>query len=140
MKTDDGFTGMVVQVWETVARDLSLSYEYQLFSSFRDLLAATQAGEINVAVSNISVTSARAELLDFTPPWFDAGLPIMTIAQPAKPFWMGRSDHAWSLACLRHRYARLCHVVGHERNDGSDAQQPDLELAGSSREGRRLAR
>src|SRR5690606_31355508 len=42
-----------------------------------DLVDATASGEINVAVTNMTVTRERVERIDFTHPWFDAGQKIM---------------------------------------------------------------
>ena len=77
MRAENGYTGMAVQIWEGLARDLSLTYDYVPFDSFRSMLDATRSGEIDVAVTNVSITSDRAEELEFTQPWYDAGLRIM---------------------------------------------------------------
>ena len=45
--------------------------------TFRELVDATAAGDIDVAATNLAVTRDRAERIDFTHPWFDAGLKIM---------------------------------------------------------------
>src|SRR5690606_3374642 len=38
---------------------------------------ATESSEIDVAVTNLTITRARAEIISFTQPWYDAGLRIM---------------------------------------------------------------
>lgn len=41
------------------------------------LIDAAADGQIDVAVSNITITETRAERVDFTHPWFDGGMRIM---------------------------------------------------------------
>lgn len=72
-----GFDGIAVELWEILARELGWEYDYVNFPTVDALIAATESGEIDVAVSNISITHARAERMDFTQPWLDGGNRIM---------------------------------------------------------------
>ncbi|MCG6859325.1 MAG: transporter substrate-binding domain-containing protein [Salaquimonas sp.] len=76
-KTDDGFTGMSVELWQSLANSLGLQSRYETFPTFGALVDATAEGKIDVAVTNLTITKGRAERIDFTYPWFDAGLRIM---------------------------------------------------------------
>ncbi|WEX11082.1 transporter substrate-binding domain-containing protein [Chelativorans sp. AA-79] len=78
MRTDDGFTGLAVELWEALAPRLGLAWEYEGYDTVRDLVAAAAAGEVDVAVTNLTVTENRARRIDFTQPWFDGGLRILT--------------------------------------------------------------
>lgn len=77
MRQDSGFTGMAVDLWEEVAAAQNLQFSYRAYPSARELVDATAKGEIDVAVTNLTVTESRAQRIDFTQPWFDAGLRIM---------------------------------------------------------------
>jgi polar amino acid transport system substrate-binding protein len=68
---------MAVDIWEGLAERLDLDYAYQSFPTLRALVDATAAAEIDVAVTNLTITRERAERVDFTQPWFDAGLRVM---------------------------------------------------------------
>ena len=70
-------SGMAVDLWKELADELGVKYEYQVFPTVRSLVDATADGQIDVAVTNLTVTRKRAERIDFTQPWFDAGLRIM---------------------------------------------------------------
>lgn len=71
------FTGMAVELWEAVAEAQSIQTEYRLFPTVSALIDAAANGDIDVAVTNLTITEGRAQRIDFTYPWFDSGLRIM---------------------------------------------------------------
>lgn len=77
MEAEDGYTGMAIELWEGMADDLGLTYRYEVFPTFTGLVSATETSSIDVAVTNLTITRDRAERIEFTHPWFDAGLRIM---------------------------------------------------------------
>ncbi len=77
MKADGGFQGMAIDLWQWLATQLELESEYVEFSNVGELVNATASGEVDVALTNMTVTKERAEQIDFTHPWFDAGQRIM---------------------------------------------------------------
>ncbi|WP_346892186.1 transporter substrate-binding domain-containing protein [uncultured Roseibium sp.] len=77
MHKDGQPAGMAVDLWKELADELGVTYQYQVFPTVRGLVDATADGQIDVAVTNLTVTRKRAERIDFTQPWFDAGLRIM---------------------------------------------------------------
>jgi len=74
---DGNYSGMAIELWETIAQRMGLDYQYVGYPSFRALVEATESSEIDVAVTNLTITRARAEIISFTQPWYDAGLRIM---------------------------------------------------------------
>lgn len=74
---DGHYSGMAIELWETVATRMDLTFHYTDYPTFRDLVQATASGEIDAAVTNLTVTRDRAETIAFTQPWYDAGLRIM---------------------------------------------------------------
>ena len=77
MREDGRYTGMAVELWETLATKLGREFTYAEFETIHDLVQATAAGNIDVAVTNLTINQARAERVDFTQPWFDGGDRIM---------------------------------------------------------------
>lgn len=73
----DHFTGMAVDLWQALAEAQGLQSRYQSFPTVRALIDAAANREIDVAVTNLTITQGRAQRIDFTYPWFDAGLRIM---------------------------------------------------------------
>ncbi len=90
-----GYGGLAVDLWETVARGISLRTEYVPYPSVRDLLLATEQGEVDIAVLTIAVTYDRANRLRFSFPWFDSGLRLMVNKESTSTFWseMSRFQH-----------------------------------------------
>lgn len=74
---DGTFSGMAVELWESLAESLGLTYRYVELESVRDLVNAAASGRIDVAVTNLTITEPRARRLDFTQPWYDGGNRIM---------------------------------------------------------------
>lgn len=74
MKNDAGeWSGYSIDLWEVVAEESGFEYEY----SEGDLNAALEgiaAGEFQVGVAAISVTSEREAILDFSHSYHDSGL------------------------------------------------------------------
>lgn len=70
-------SGIAIELWEHLADERGFQYEYTVYPSVRAILQATTAGEIDVAVADMTITSDRAELMNFTQPYYDGGLRIM---------------------------------------------------------------
>lgn len=79
-------TGMAIDLWEHLAERLNIQTDYTVYSTFRDLIDATAGGAVDIAITNLTITKDRAAVVDFTQPWFDAGLRIMVSEQPATGF------------------------------------------------------
>lgn len=74
---DGGYSGMAIELWESVAGRMGLTFHYTDYPTFGALVQATASGEVDAAVTNLTVTRDRAETIAFTQPWYDAGLRIM---------------------------------------------------------------
>ncbi len=83
------YYGYSVDLWRAVALRTGHLSAFQEFAQFDLLLAAVTKGEIDVAVADIFVTSARERVMEFSHPIADGGLRIMV-----------RSDGSGSLASL----------------------------------------
>jgi ABC-type amino acid transport substrate-binding protein len=77
MQEQGQFTGMAIELWEALAERLGLQTDYRPLPTVSELIDAAANGDIDVAVTNLTITQGRAERIDFTYPWFDAGLRIM---------------------------------------------------------------
>ncbi len=86
MQGEDGYEGMAVDLWELVAGRLGLETHYRVYPTVRKLVAATEANDIAVAVTNLSITRKRAETMDFSHPWYDSGLRVMVDTGSAASF------------------------------------------------------
>ncbi|WP_299599271.1 transporter substrate-binding domain-containing protein [uncultured Microbulbifer sp.] len=77
MEEGESYTGMAIDLWQDIARDQNLKSVYRIYPDLRSLVDATEQGKIDVAVTNLTITEGRAMRVDFTQPWFDAGLRVM---------------------------------------------------------------
>ena len=82
IKGEDDFTGMAIDLWKEMAARLNLNSAYVEFNNVGELVRATESGDIDVALTNMTVTKDRATRIDFTHPWFDAGQRIMVSTEP----------------------------------------------------------
>ena len=71
------YSGMAVELWEEIAADLKLPFDYRPYPDFGSLVQATADGSIDIAVTNLTITEDRARVIDFSQPWYDAGLRVM---------------------------------------------------------------
>lgn len=86
MKDKGQFTGMAVDLWEELAPKLGRQYHYIEFQTVHDLIEAAASGKVGVAVTNLTINQSRARQVDFTQPWFDGGMRIMTGTDQGKGF------------------------------------------------------
>ena len=87
----DRLAGFSVDLWDAVARQLDVQYQWVQVESVEELLAAVQNGQADVGIAGISMTSEREQIVDFTLPFFNAGLRIMTSTRssPSLPTLIG---------------------------------------------------
>lgn len=78
IKEQDRLTGFSIDFWEEIALLTGLRYEFVEVRTVDEQLDAVMAGEADAAIAAISMTSEREEALDFTYPYYFAGLQIMT--------------------------------------------------------------
>ncbi|WP_417711711.1 transporter substrate-binding domain-containing protein [Roseibium aggregatum] len=75
-------TGMAVDLWEYIAGEIGVEYTYKPYDTVGQLVDAVSTEEVDLAVTNLTITEKRAARFDFTQPWFDAGLRIMVSETP----------------------------------------------------------
>ena len=82
IKKNGHWTGFSIELWEVIAEELQLDYEWIEVTSVTEQLEAVRKGQADVAIAGISMTPEREQLIDFTHPYFDAGLQILTSVGP----------------------------------------------------------
>jgi polar amino acid transport system substrate-binding protein len=70
--------GFSIDLWEALANHLDWQYEFVRVETIAEQLAAVESQQADLAITGISITSEREERVDFSQPYFDAGLQIMT--------------------------------------------------------------
>lgn len=70
-------SGMAIELWEFIAKKYNLKYKYIEYPSTNDLIEATERGDLDIAITNLTITEKRAMKVHFTQPWFQGGLRLM---------------------------------------------------------------
>jgi polar amino acid transport system substrate-binding protein len=87
MKGPDGkWTGISIELWDRVATELKLNYEFREMD-LNQLLDGVRSNSLDAAVAAITVTADRERVMDFTHPFYTTGLGI-AVSAPTGPAWM----------------------------------------------------
>jgi ABC-type amino acid transport substrate-binding protein len=81
-RPDGTLDGFSIELWDAVAQDLDLQYDWVRMDTVQQILDGVRTGAADVSVAGISLTPDREAVIDFSHPYFDAGLQIITSAQP----------------------------------------------------------
>jgi len=88
IRHEDGrWSGISIDLWRSVAKDLGLEYSFQVFD-LDGLLKAVREGEVDVAVAALTITERREKFADFTHGFFVSSLGI-AITSEDKSGWLG---------------------------------------------------
>ncbi len=85
MLDESGDTGFSIELLEALSKALGWEYRIKRHGLFTDMLDAVQGGTSDLAIANISITSARETVMDFSQPIFESGLQIMVPSDAARP-------------------------------------------------------
>jgi polar amino acid transport system substrate-binding protein len=73
----DSWAGFSIELWDQIAQANGWKYEWVEVTSVTEQLAAVQGGSADAAMAGISITPEREAVVDFSHPYFNAGLQIM---------------------------------------------------------------
>lgn len=76
------YIGFSIDLWAEIARELELDYEMYGEKTVTELLDSVAAGQADVAIAGITITSEREENVDFSHSFFESGLQIMIPQRP----------------------------------------------------------
>jgi ABC-type amino acid transport substrate-binding protein len=78
MKDKDGkWYGISIELWEKIAKELKLKYEWQELG-LKPLLDSVSNASIDAAIAAITITSERESRFDFSHSYYSTGLSIVT--------------------------------------------------------------
>jgi polar amino acid transport system substrate-binding protein len=72
-KADDSFYGFDIALGEALAKELGLKPKF-VDTDFASIIASLNAGKFDVAMSAMTITEDRKKTINFSDPYFDAGL------------------------------------------------------------------
>ena len=95
--------GFSIELWNLIADELETDFSVINHTSFPEMLQAVETGQTDVAITNISITAAREQRMDFTHPIFESGLQIMVPKNGSNnsPLWTALASRDLLIAiCL----------------------------------------
>ncbi len=76
-KPNGDYSGFAIELWEKISADKQSPFIYREFPHDHSLLEAVSRGEIDLAISDLTVTEKRFQSVDFCTPFFHTGLRVM---------------------------------------------------------------
>lgn len=73
-------TGFSMDLLRAISDSQGWTYEVNRVDQFSEMLQSVQNGDADLAIANISITSARETQMDFSQPIFESGLQVMVPA------------------------------------------------------------
>ncbi|MDN7243231.1 transporter substrate-binding domain-containing protein [Planococcus sp. N028] len=73
------YTGIDIEIINAIAESQDFEIELRPMD-FVGIIPALEAGELDLAIAGMSITDERKEILDFSEPYFDAGLTLVVNA------------------------------------------------------------
>src|SRR5258708_6069885 len=75
---DGGRAGFAVELWAEISKAAGFAYEMRDVESAQALVDALAAKQGDVALGALSITSQREQVMDFSYPFYNSGLDIVT--------------------------------------------------------------
>ncbi len=79
IETPDGVQGFDIDIWNEVANSIGISSTFRSMP-FEQLIEAVRDGEVDAAVAGMSITADREADMDFSHPYIESGLRVLTTA------------------------------------------------------------
>ncbi|WP_224014602.1 transporter substrate-binding domain-containing protein [Paraburkholderia tropica] len=126
-KTPEGFS---IDIWNEIARRIRRDFTWVPVATQADVLPIVEQGNADLAISAITMTPERERQVDFSIPYFDAGLQIMVRAHNDSSFlstiwsvpWRAMGQFAAISAAIVFVLANLVWLV--ERKRDRNFQKP----------------
>ncbi|MFT6997211.1 MAG: polar amino acid transport system substrate-binding protein [Cryomorphaceae bacterium] len=79
------FEGLSIFLWERVASDLQVKFEYKQYPDLSSLLKAVENNEVDISINPLTVTPERLTNMEFTQPFFITNLAIAVKKEQLAP-------------------------------------------------------
>ncbi|HHX94830.1 MAG TPA: transporter substrate-binding domain-containing protein [Clostridia bacterium] len=73
------YEGFDIDIWNAIAEECGFNYEFQPMD-FNGIIPALQSGSIDGAIAAMTINEERAKKVDFSVPYYDAGLLVLVRA------------------------------------------------------------
>lgn len=90
MEKNGRLTGYSIELWERVVREARLPFDpdhgYKMVENVQQMLDALRNGQADAGVAAVSITAEREKTIDFSYPFKESGLQILTRETPGSSF------------------------------------------------------
>ena len=87
IKSDTGaWSGVSIDLWRTIAEKLELEFEFQEHT-LESMLDGLESKTVDIAVGALTITPERDEVFDFTHSYYQSGIGIAIVSEPAASSW-----------------------------------------------------
>ncbi|WP_027180556.1 glutamine ABC transporter substrate-binding protein GlnH [Maridesulfovibrio bastinii] len=69
-------TGFDVELWQAIAQEIGIEYNLQPMD-FNGIIPGLQSNQLDVGIAGITIKPSREEVVDFSDPYYNAGLLIL---------------------------------------------------------------
>jgi polar amino acid transport system substrate-binding protein len=97
---DNRWVGFGVEIWEAVAQDMGLAFEFKEFNTLESMLTALEKKEIDV-IPAMAVQDRFEPFIDFSQSYLKSGLSIAVPAEGTEDRWMNVVKSVFSLQILK---------------------------------------
>ena len=84
-KRNGEFTGISIELWEAIAKELEFTYQYKE-TTLKGLIEGLQDRTLDLSVAALTVTEEREKVIDFSHPFHTTGLAI-AVPEKGEPVW-----------------------------------------------------
>jgi len=98
-QADGSWSGLSIDLWSKIAKDLNVDYEIKEYN-LEGLLNAVNNRKIDIAVSPLTITAEREKTLDFTHSYFTTGLSI-AVSNSEKSNFFGIAKNIFSIQFIK---------------------------------------
>jgi len=96
----DELTGLCVDLWEDVAREMGVEYEYVRYTDPTGMIRALDFGEIDIAINPLYVSGVRLNMFEVSQPFFISSVGVATTTATRSQF-QAFLQNFFSLAFLK---------------------------------------
>ena len=86
IKEADGFSGVSIDLWEHIAREMGISYKYELFSDEIGIVRSLDYNELDLTINPMAVNQTRLERFSVSQPFYISSVGVVTTISSQSKF------------------------------------------------------
>ncbi len=86
IKEADGFSGVSVDLWEHIAKEMGVPYRYELFSDGIGIVRSLDYDELDLTINPMAVNPSRLERFGVSQPFFISSIGVVTTISSQSKF------------------------------------------------------